>query len=94
MSEKLLLPSDLDRILREKGKNIILHTMDGDIVGASQQACSELGYTAEEITQIVLANIKAHTLRLSDLCLNQNDVDTPTIFGRRNGKRFPAKVTS
>lgn len=83
---------ELERYLNDKNKFIILHTLDGEIWGASSSAMELLGYSTEEIQQIYLANIKPKSLRLSDVCKVQQEKDAPIIFERRNGRRFSASV--
>lgn len=85
--------NQINQVLNDRERCVILHTLDGEILGASPKACHELGYTQEEIGQILLANIKALDLRLSDVCRKHQD-DAPIVFQRRNGRRFPAKVES
>ena len=94
MQKRAIQSCDLLRGLVKSSSYIILHTMDGEIVGASPAAAEELGYTADEIKQIYLANIKPKTLRLSDVCKSNKELEAPVIFERRNGRRFPAKVQS
>jgi CheY-like chemotaxis protein/HPt (histidine-containing phosphotransfer) domain-containing protein/signal transduction histidine kinase len=84
---------DFNHVLNDRERCIILHSLEGDILGASPKACHELGYSQEEIVQLLLANIKALDLRLSDVCLKHQE-DAPIVFQRRNGRRFPAKVSS
>ena len=86
-------PGHINQIMNDYERCLVLHSLEGDILAASPKACEELGYTQEEIVQIVLANIKALDLRLSDVCLKHQE-DAPVVFQRRNGRRFPAKVTT
>lgn len=92
MSDTVLSSGELDKLLSDKDRHLILHTMEGEIIGASASACRELGYSQDEIVQILLANIKAHTVRLSDVCIDHRAKSTPVIFQRRNGRRFAANV--
>lgn len=94
MQKQVVQSCDLLRSIGKTSSYIILYTMDGEIVGASPAAAEELGYTADEIRQIYLANIKPKTLRLSDVCKSNKELEAPVIFERRNGRRFPAKVQS
>ena len=94
MQEKLLQLDDLSEILDKADSSIILHTLEGEIIGATQAAANELGYDRDEIRQIYLANIKPKTLRLSDVCKSNKEMDSPVIFERRSGRRFPAHVNT
>ena len=85
--------SEFKHILNDRERCVVLHSLEGEILGASPLACEELGYSQEEIVQLVLANIKALDLRLSDVCLKHEEA-APVVFQRRNGRRFPATVTS
>lgn len=83
---------DIAELLGDQTTLLILHALDGAIWNASHAACEQFGYSSEEFQQLYLANIKPKTLRLSDVCKSRKDESAPTIFERRNGSRFPARV--
>ncbi len=85
--------TEFNQLLKDRDRCIILHSLEGEIIGASAKACYELGYEQDEIVQLLLANIKALDLRLSDVCL-KHEAEAPIVFQRRNGRRFPAKVST
>ncbi len=94
MQAKPLQYHDIKGILDTSDACIIIHSMEGEIIDASEPAALELGYSREEIKQIFLANIKPKTLRLSDVCKIYKEESAPVIFQRRNGKRFPAIIST
>lgn len=92
MLENEVTHSDVERILNDRDNIIVLHTLGGDIWGASMAATDIFGYTNEEMRQMCLVNIRPKALRLSDVCKDKMGDDALVVFQKRNNRRFSANV--
>jgi DNA-binding response OmpR family regulator len=84
--------AEVERILNDREKIILLHTLEGEIWGASTAATDLFGYSNEEMRQMCLVNIRPKALRLSDVCKDKMGDDAVVVFQKRNNRRFTASV--
>lgn len=92
------LPTNiLDYAIEHTDEALFLTDMEGRLLFVNQKACSSLGYSKEELTNLKVTDVDYHTTvstwpEMINALKEQKNIMLETMHQRKNGSTFPVEV--